>query len=359
MKFLAYVHAYVPDHGAGAETTLHDLLRALVARGHSCTVLLSRRFEGDRVEADYWIDGVQVIAHREDDREQAGRWMLDSDVILTHLDSTERVCAMKHIHGKPIIQVIHNSMSITTGYLALGADLVVHNTEWVKEAHGNALKFTVVPIGVPGGLEWRGRTQWTWDEIVVHPPVHAEDYKDAVGPHDKITLINLWPGGTYGETHTGKGSDVFWPLARAMTDVQFLGVKGGYGEQEIWDLPNVEIIENTQNVRDDVYGRTKVLLVPSRYESFGRVAVEAAASGIPTIAHPTPGLKEALGPDGLYCHRDDHAAWSRTIRRLLTDDSFYREQQQIALARSAYWGSRRHEETRLFCESAEGLARKG
>ncbi|WP_262928542.1 glycosyltransferase family 4 protein [Streptomyces sp. CBMA152] len=51
-------------------------------------------------------------------------------------------------------------------------------------------------------------------------------------------------------------------------------------------------------MREHVYSRSRVILMPSLYESWGRVAVEAFASGIPVIAHTTPGLVESMGEAG-------------------------------------------------------------
>jgi glycosyltransferase involved in cell wall biosynthesis len=68
---------------------------------------------------------------------------------------------------------------------------------------------------------------------------------------------------------------------------------------------------------------TRVLLMPSRYESYGRTAIEAAASGIPTIAHPTPGLREALGAAGIYANRDNPDDWVTAIRALTSDPVAY------------------------------------
>jgi tetratricopeptide (TPR) repeat protein len=69
-------------------------------------------------------------------------------------------------------------------------------------------------------------------------------------------------------------------------------------------------------------------------ESWGRVAVEAAASGIPAIAVPTPGLKESLGRAGCLMTLDA-AAWSAEIERLFSDENYYRQRSTAALERSA------------------------
>src|SRR5690606_37440896 len=69
-------------------------------------------------------------------------------------------------------------------------------------------------------------------------------------------------------------------------------------------------------LRDQVYARTRVLLVPSRMESWGRVVVEALASGIPVVAAPTPGLVESLADAGVFCEAGDVDAWEASLRKL-------------------------------------------
>lgn len=49
----------------------------------------------------------------------------------------------------------------------------------------------------------------------------------------------------------------------------------------------------------DFYRHAAVTLVPSRYEPFGIVALEAIACGSPVVASNTGGLPEAVGPCGL------------------------------------------------------------
>ena len=139
-----------------------------------------------------------------------------------------------------------------------------------------------------------------------------------------MTLINVNPD---------KGAHVFYELARRFPAQKFLGVEGSYGEQIIrTDLPNVEWVAHVPGhlMRERVYARTKVLLMPSVYESYGRTAVEAMVSGIPVIAHPTLGLREALADAGTYAHRDDIDAWQNALRGVLNPDGWRTASQKAA-----------------------------
>ncbi|MBI5400019.1 glycosyltransferase [Candidatus Saganbacteria bacterium] len=62
---------------------------------------------------------------------------------------------------------------------------------------------------------------------------------------------------------------------------------------------NLEILGDVADIKT-FYQKIKLLLVPSLVpEGFGRVIVEAAANGIPTIANNVGGIPEALGQSGL------------------------------------------------------------
>ncbi|WP_306210609.1 glycosyltransferase family 4 protein [Actinoplanes sp. RD1] len=64
-----------------------------------------------------------------------------------------------------------------------------------------------------------------------------------------------------------------------------------------------------------------VQIVPSRYEPFGMVAIEAAAAGTPVVAAATGGLKEIVEPGrtGLTFPPGDRAALARAVTRMLDD----------------------------------------
>lgn len=280
-KICAYVHAYVGmGRNAGAETTLHDMLKFLVRKGWDATVIVSQPFPG---QAQYTIDGVNVIP--QEDKRTILHWIPRSDVVISHLENSERATMLCQKYVIPSIQLVHNDMDVTKGYVALEPDLVVFNTEWVSESF-----------------------QYAGHSIVVHPPVSASDYSYAEDTsREFVTLVNLWPN---------KGSSTFYECAKALPGVKFLGVRGGYGDQVEIPLENVTVMENVQDM-SSVYARTKIILMPSKYESYGRVAVEAASQGIPSIVADTPGLREALGSAGVYVDPSNVDGYISEIKRLM------------------------------------------
>ncbi|MGO2035724.1 MAG: glycosyltransferase [Brevibacterium sp.] len=87
----------------------------------------------------------------------------------------------------------------------------------------------------------------------------------------------------------------------------------------------------------DYYRAADVLLVPSRSESFGLVAVEAAASGLPAIASAVGGLPEVVEHDfsGVLIADHNPRHWAMALERLLLDDALRAELSAHATARSA------------------------
>lgn len=69
-----------------------------------------------------------------------------------------------------------------------------------------------------------------------------------------------------------------------------------------------------------LYRIADLCVIPSLYEPFGLVALEAMASGCPCVAADTGGLREVVPSDvGLRFRSRDAGALSRTIERVLTD----------------------------------------
>jgi len=292
IRLLAHVHGYPPDHNAGAEWMLHSILRWLLWRGHQVRVLASTAAER------YEIGGVPVHpigARRATDAHYA--W---SNVVLTHLDLTTEVLGLGRVNARPVVHLVHNHRQLDF-YRVTSAPLVIFCAAWIAEK-----------VGRQGPA------------IIVHPPVFVRDYDlIAANGRSAATLVN---------TNSSKGAETVFEMARRMPERAFLGVRGAYGHQIDPDLPNVRVVPNTADMRQ-VYSRTRVLLMPSSYESWGRVAIEAAVSGIPTIAHPTPGLLESLGDAGTFVDRDDVDGWCAALRAF-DDPRVYTAASERARARA-------------------------
>lgn len=308
MRILARLHAYPPRHNAGAEWAAHSLLRDLAAHGHQVEVWLSE-VTGQRLPFD--LDGVRVIPATTHNA-FAGAVRAGRSVVVSHLENVRSAASAARGWGRPLVVLAHNTFPATFRAIGSGTTaLAVYNSEWMAAAADK--HFAENPKLVKPGAS-----------VVVRPPVRAADYRAI--PGDRVTLINLY---------VNKGSDVFWQLAERMPDRQFLAVRGSYGDQLVKDLPNVEIVDNMPgaDMAKQVYGRTRILLMPSEYESWGRTGVEACASGIPVIASPTPGLQESLGDAGIYVDRGDVDGWQKAIEAL-DDSDAYRKASVAAKKRS-------------------------
>lgn len=287
MRVAAIVPAYPPHSRVGAWLATHRFLVRLVERGHQVDVFTSARRHPITV-----VDGVTVGPAVNLDLAVAA-----SDVVISHLGDTQRAAALAAKWRRPSVRFGHGG--VVSPESVAGAALLVFNSEAFRSE---------VPHGCPS--------------IVAHPPIDVDEYRTI--PGDRVTLVNL---------SEAKGGDLFWRLARAMPDRLFLGVRGGYGAQLHERRSNVETHPCTSDMRS-VYRRTRILLMPSKHETWGMTGVEAMCSGIPVIAHPTPGLVESLGDAGIFVDRDNGQGWIDAIRSL-DDPAAYGAASTAARARFA------------------------
>ncbi|MFI0776148.1 glycosyltransferase family 4 protein [Streptomyces sp. NPDC021212] len=304
------------------------MLRPLAERGHQVEVWLSHP---GKTEKSYEIDGVRVVPFQEG-MDFAARAQ-KADVLLSHFENVPVVAGLARDRLIPLAVICHDNFAVSF-HNAAGADLVVYNSEWIRR--DGEIFYARYP------REFLPR-----HSIVVRPPVIAEEYRTQ--PGDCATLVNL---------NSDKGGELFWQIAAWTPDWKFLGVRGAYGQQIMPPprLPNCEVLDSVpgQRMREHVYSRSRVMLMPSLYESWGRVAVEAFASGIPVIAHPTPGLVESLGEAGIFAYRDDLNAWIHALTSLKDPDTWARASRR-AKARSIELSAA--PDLDLWCDAVEALAK--
>jgi glycosyltransferase involved in cell wall biosynthesis len=306
MRVVAIVHGFPPTHPAGAEWTLHNILRALVERGHECRVQVAEpwpAWTGD-------VDGVTVSRDAGD----------HADLVITHLDESWRGELYAQAQQAPLVRLAHSAAQV-----GAACDLVVANSEHV--------------LDVAKQLYPAERT------ILCRPVVWSDEYHAPQGEHDHVTLVNV---------SAQKGAHVFYRLAERYPDRRFLGVTGAYGVQYREAAANVEIAGPFETDMWKVYARTRVLLMPSVAESWGRCAVEAAASGVPTIATPTLGLREALGVAGVFAAEGDVDGWAAALE-WLDDARAYQHVSRLARRRSRELDKQARSDLDGLCERLEAL----
>ena len=75
----------------------------------------------------------------------------------------------------------------------------------------------------------------------------------------------------------------------------------------------------------EIYGRHDLLVVPSRFEAFGKVFVEALARGLPCVARDAFAMPELIrdGDNGALVRSESPSELAECIARVLDDDAIY------------------------------------
>lgn len=268
MRIAWVIHLYPPTHMCGSEMVAHQLNKFLISKGHEVRVILMQA-DMHNIKVPYEYEGVKVFGPPSSSDGYA--W---GQVLMTHLDYTRHTIAMAQMINRPVVNFIHNSHPYAEIVNARGNNYCVYNSKWIADKLG-----------------------YRWPSIVFNPPCDYRVYDLKKNPRENeyITLINL---------DENKGGKILAKIAAAMPSKKFLAVKGGYSEPAVigqWTKQpsNVTVIENTTDIAS-VYSRTRILLMLSRYESWGRTATEAMCNGIPVICTPTPGLMENCADAGIY-----------------------------------------------------------
>jgi len=211
------------------------------------------------------------------------------------------------------------------------------------------------------------------DAIRVPSPFAADHYRMRLGLECTALPPIVDPGRirasrsdprfvTFVNPTIGKGALVFARLAhelgRRRPDIPFLAVEVCGEERhlascglDLREYGNVFLMPHTPTPRR-IYSVARIMLVPSLVpETFGLVAAEAMANGIPVLASDRGALADTVGGAGLIeslperltpeaailPEPDEIAHWADAIERLWDDHNLYEHFRELAIERSRLW----------------------
>lgn len=271
MTVAALSHGYPPLWNMGGEVSLHRTMKAI--REDKVVLTATDKpytFEGVRVEN---IDTPNVLDIRANPRpiaaqlrDQNARIVIgQNELSLAAVRAADMIDAISivNIHTPPRYGAnLREAMRLS--------DYAIYNTQVSAKEWGEP------------------------DALVLHPPISPLP-QNFNSNGDAYTLLS---------SLRNKGVEVVLNLAAMYPDKRFIIVRSpaepthGIPDLEARAalLPNVELKPRVPP--EEVYKyleQTRILLVPSRYETYGMSTIEAAGYGIPTVHVDTPHVREGIG----------------------------------------------------------------
>jgi glycosyltransferase involved in cell wall biosynthesis len=328
----------------GAGKACRGLVEALAQKGHSCAVvsvedrrqLTTQGFKPGRTQGVFKLEreGIQIFAS-ENAQEQ---WRPMRECLRTFDPDWILVSE----YGVMLLGMAVEQHSARTVLLAQSiiTHLPTESSAILEDLVRSLVKKTAGIITVSNYMrdyikQWSGL-----DSAVVPFPSYGSGPFTHFHNFDRgyVTIVNPC---------VYKGISIFLSLARNLPQVKFAAVPlWGTQEQDraaLLQLPNVTLLDPSPNL-DEIFGQTKVLLVPSLWgEAFGQIVVDAMLRGVPVLASNVGGLPEAkLGVDyvlpvsmveryELDSHgqvqpvvpEQDVTPWMETLTGLLADRALY------------------------------------
>lgn len=336
-------HPVLPEVTAGGILDLHHLALQLVRTGHTPEVV-GTKYGGRRLlphrllhrlrpgHAARWAD--TAAGYR---TTRYGRWCLedavgrrlergDWDVVVLQDVSTFDLIPVARAHGVPVlvrivamleVEELARRSAADPGFAAVLRDpqvRVVSNSRFVAGEVQQALGLTTPVVYPPIDL----------GECISdrHDPVHVTmvNPRDVKGIDTTLAVAALLP-------HRSFVLQEAWALDPDERATLLARIRR---------LPHVRLRPVTERMAD-VYQETAVLIAPSRVvETFGRVALEAAANGIPVVASRSGGLPEAVGEGGVLVDPCAPAeTWAAAVEGVLADPDRRAELGAAGLAHAA------------------------
>ena len=271
MSIVALSHGYPPLWNMGGEVSLH---RTLIAAAGDKFVLTA-------TDEPYTFEGVNVM-------------QIDAKNVLDiKTDPMPIATQLRELDANVVIGQNELSLAAVKAARIIGAASIVN--VHTPPRYGRNLADAMYETNYAIYNTRTSAEQWGEPKaLVVHPPINPMP-KNTYTKGDAYTVLS---------SLRNKGVEVVLALAILYPDQRFIIVRSPaeptHGlpdiEERVAKLPNVELHPRVAPEDVDKYFKqTRILLVPSRYETYGMSAIEAAGYGIPTVHVDTPHVREGIG----------------------------------------------------------------
>lgn len=273
----------------GGEVSLHRTL--IAADGRKCVLTATEEpYEFEGIEVDK-INAKNVLDIRTDPAPIADQLkQLNATVVIGQNELSLAAVKAARVIGAAAVVNVHTPPRYGRGI----ADAMYETDYAIYNTYTSAVEW-----GEPHAL-------------VVHPPINPMPAK-INNKGDAYTILS---------SLRNKGVEVVLSLAKIYPDKRFIIVRSPaeptHGlpdiEKRVADLPNVELHPRVAPEEVGKYlKQTRILLVPSRYETYGMSAIEAAGYGIPCVHVDTPHVREGIGDGAILVPPMDVSATAAGI----------------------------------------------
>lgn len=276
MNILAFLELYALKNKSGGELYIHNILKKISEKKENKINVIC---DGDDEPIKY--DDISIYETNEELNDRL-KYIDKCDILISQLKYG--VHAINHglKIGKKCILILHSYLKDYNELVSNPKVIKIFNCNFIYKQYNSSKE------AIKGEY-------YIVEPIIDFPKYNKFVYKD-IDCREYITMIN---------PSFSKGGDVFYQICKFYKDRKFLVCEGGYLKdtqplKKFRELSNVLVIKNTERIIEEVYSRSRIVIMPSRLETYGMVAVEAASMGIPVILNKNTGLYDNVGKIGLY-----------------------------------------------------------
>lgn len=328
MTVVALTHGYPPLWNMGGEVSLHRSLRSIK----------EDKFVLTKTDKPYIFENVNV------------RQINTPDVL--NINANPEPIANQLINLNARVVIGQNELSLPTVLAANKAEAISIVNVHTPPRYGKNIKDAMLLADYAVYNTKASAKEWGEpNAFVLHPPISPLPAKrNSTG--DAYTMLS---------SLTNKGVAVVIDLAKQNPDKRFIIVRSPaeptHGLKNIEEIaakiPNLEL--HPRVAPEEVYKyleQTKILLVPSRYETYGMSAIEAAGYGIPSVHVDTPHVREGIGNAAVLIRPLNINDASKGIKLI---EKNYNKYSDSARLRAEWLDSRQKIELEQFSEFIENL----